>query len=138
MAVIALPTSASSWEFTPVPICTLTGQTEKGSVTVTYDPAAEIYAINLTMVTDVWDEHPNFSIQFIGPRGRQIGTALHTLSADKATLTVTDKGFANVLDGIEFNVAAQAQSGTSKMTMSLAGAADPVQAFRACSAGALS
>jgi hypothetical protein len=39
-----------------------------------------------------------------GPRGNMISTSRHALSDDGRTLSVSDRGFGNVLNGLEFNV----------------------------------
>lgn len=68
----------------------------------------------------------------MGPVSNMISTNRHTLSNDDATLTVTDRGFGNVLDGLEFNETATALLGEQAVVLSLEGAASAVQAFRAC------
>ena len=71
-------------------------------------------------------------------RGATANTSSHQnahemLSEDAAArLTVTDRGFGNVLDGLQFNEAATAFSGDTAVTVPLAGASEPVQAFRDC------
>lgn len=134
-----MATPGLAWDFTPVPICTLSAQTEKGEVQVTYDPRASLYEIRLIYTEELgWSEAPFFEIEFIGTRGNVISTNRHSVTEDGKTLSVNDTGFGNVLDGLEFNSTAQARSGPNTMEMSLAGAAEPVQAFRACGEAALS
>ncbi len=137
--LVFLATPVTAWEFTPVPICTLVSPTENGEVRVTYDPGANLYEIRLTYLGgEVWENAATFGIEFVGTRSLAIGTDRHVISEDGKSLSVTDSGFGNVLDGIEFNSVAQARAGNSAMTMSLAGAAEPLQAFRACGEAALS
>lgn len=123
---------ARAWEFTPVPVCTLSHATDEGAVTVTWDPTQpEPYAIRIVRETP-WPGDPVFSIAYAGPRPLTISTTRHRLSEDGSALTVTDEGFGNVLDGLEFNVTATAVLGAARVTLPLAGAAGPVRDFRAC------
>jgi len=130
LMVFALP--AGAWEFTPTPVCTLEHATDAASVRITYDPSQpEPYAIAITRSTP-WPDAPGFGIRFDGMRGMTIATDRHILSDGGTTLTVNDRGFGNVLDGIEFNRTATALAGDAAATFPLAGASDPVRAFRAC------
>jgi hypothetical protein len=123
---------AHAWEFTPVPVCTLTHAEAGHAVTVTWDPRqAESYAIRIEGPAP-WPVSPVFSIDYTGPRPLAISTARHRLSEDGRAVTVTDTGFGNVLDGLEFNTTATAVMGGARVPFSLAGAAEPVRAFRAC------
>jgi hypothetical protein len=54
------------------------------------------------------------------------------LSDDGRTLTVTDGGFGNVLDGLALNGTATALAGDTVIPFDLAGARPAVEAFRAC------
>jgi len=129
---LALASPASAWEFSPVPVCTLSGGSDDLEVTVTYDPRRdEPYAIVL-ISPDPWPAAPVFALAFEGPRGIVISTSRHVLSGDGRSLTVTDRGFGNVLDGLEFNVVAAARLGPASRSVSLSGAAEPVQEFRDC------
>jgi hypothetical protein len=138
LTLTLLATPAAAWEFSPTPVCTLSHETPEASVTVTHDPRQpEPYAIAVT-TQGGWPEAPVFSIRFDGPRGNTISTPRHRLSADGTTLTVTDRGFGNVLDGLEFNDSATATAGGASVTLPLDGAAPAVQAFRACADAVLS
>lgn len=129
--VSALAAPVHAWTFTPVPICTLSHDGAEAAVRVTHDPGLdEPYAIAVTRKAGAWPADPGFAIRFEGPRGLTIGTMRHRVAGD--TLTVTDRGFGNVLDGLEFNDRAVALSGDAAVAVDLAGAAGPVQAFRAC------
>ncbi|MDJ1006620.1 MAG: hypothetical protein QNJ13_02255 [Paracoccaceae bacterium] len=122
---------AQAWDFSPVPVCTLSrdGPTP---VEITFDPRAdEPYAISVTSDAP-WPAGTVFGIRFEGPRGLTIRTDRYRLSADGRRLTVTDRGFGNVLNGLEFNAAATLFAGRAARQISLAGAAGPVRAFRAC------
>jgi hypothetical protein len=120
-----------AWEFTPEPVCTLFRNSEASSVIVTYDPQAGEYAITLRRAAP-WPLEPIFAIRFDWPRGLTISTSRHRLSEGGTALTVTDRGFGNVLDGLQYNEAATALAGSASLSVSLDGAAPAVQAFRDC------
>lgn len=136
LAGLLVATSVEAWEFSASPVCTLSHDTPGASVTVTWDPRrAEAYAITVTR--DVpWTGAPVFAMRFDGPRGNTIVTDRHVTGDGGRTLTVTDRGFGNVLDGLEFNDTATALLGEESVPFSLDGASEPVRAFRACSEGA--
>ncbi|AEI95472.1 MULTISPECIES: hypothetical protein [Roseobacter] len=133
LPLIFLATTCPAWEFTPGQPCLLNHEARGTEVALTYDPTAPLYTISIT--TDApWPQAPVFSMRFDGPSGLMISTDRQTLSADRRTLTVTDRGFANVLDGLQFNDTATATSGTVAVRFSLSGAAQPVADFRLCRA----
>ncbi|MEX0309027.1 MAG: hypothetical protein AB3N17_02155 [Tateyamaria sp.] len=129
IALTLFATQAQAWEFAPTPICTLTHVEDAASVTVTYDHATRLYAIAVTS-PDGWPSAPAFSIRFDGAQPGIISTSRHATRG--TTLTVSDVGFGNVLDGLEFNSTATAFTQTAAVTVSLDGAAPEVQKFRAC------
>jgi hypothetical protein len=134
LCLLALPVRA--WEFTPAPVCTLSHETADAAVTVTWDPRRpEPYAIAVTRGAP-WAGAPVFAMRFDGPRGNMIVTDRHAVSDGGRTLTVTDRGFGNVLDGLEFNDSATALLGDEAVPFPLEGAAGPVRAFRACAEAA--
>lgn len=127
-----LATPAFAWEFSSSPVCTLSHSTEEADLKVTFNSRTDgPYAIEVTQEQD-WQPAPMFMMGFDGPRRSAITTDRHQLSGK--TLTVTDSGFGNVLDGIEFNFVAIARSGETALVFSLTGAAEPVQRFRLCAA----
>lgn len=135
--IMLLAGPAGAWEFSPDPVCTLSHDGAEGSVTVTWDPGrAEPYAITVTRAGP-WPEGPVFAMRFDGPRAIAIQTDRHAISEDGGALTVTDRGFGNVLDGLEFNGRATAMLGGAEAGFSLDGAAGPVRAFRACTGAAI-
>ena len=134
IALLLLSSPAHAWDFTPTPICTLTHAEAGTDVAVTYDHSTQLYAIAVTSA-EGWPGAPAFSIRFDGAQPNTISTTRH--STDANTLTVTDSGFGNVLDGLEFNSTATAFTQTAVVTVSLEGAAGPVQQFRACTAAPL-
>ncbi|MEL7131808.1 MAG: hypothetical protein AAGK77_05295 [Pseudomonadota bacterium] len=129
LTTLLLAAPANAWEFSATPICTLTHEEAAADVAVTYDHATGLYAIAITSATG-WPSAPAFSIRFDGAQPNTISTARH--QSNNQTLTVTDTGFGNVLDGLEFNTTATAFTQTAAVTLSLAGAAPEVQKFRAC------
>ena len=102
-------------------------------VTVTYDARTRDYAIRLTRPGG-WPDGPVFSIAFGGAAGFVITSDRHVVTGD--SLTVTDRGFGNVLRGIEDGTRATALIGDVSAAVSLDGADDPVARFRACTAAA--
>ncbi|MEL6517400.1 MAG: excinuclease ABC subunit B [Pseudomonadota bacterium] len=131
-ALTLLAAPAHAWEFSPDPVCTLSHATPDADVAVTYDPASQEYAITLTRAETPWPTGIIFEIRFSGPRTLTISTTRHELSEDGRALTVRDRGFGNVLNGIEFNTTATAIINGPVISVPLTGAATEVQKFRAC------
>lgn len=129
LCLVASP--AWAWQFTPDPICTLSREAADNSVVVTYDPRGPEYAITVRRAAP-WPSAPVFAIRFEGARGLTISTSRHRLSEGGRALTVTDRGFGNVLDGLQYNDTAIALTGSAALPVPLAGAAPAVEAFRAC------
>lgn len=130
--LLVFTSSAAAWEFTPHPVCTLTHETAEARLAVTFDPTeAEPYAISIT-AEQAWRNTDTFSIRFEGARGLTISTDRHRLSDDARTLSVSDRGFGNVLNGLEFNTSAIALAGDKALSFPLAGAAPEVRKFRDC------
>jgi hypothetical protein len=100
-------------------------------VRLTYDPSLPEYTIAIRLA-EPWPEAAVFAMRFEGPRGNMISTSRHALSEDGRTLSVSDRGFGNVLNGLEFNVVALAAAGEMVVSIDLDGAAPEVAAFRAC------
>ena len=132
LCLVASPLYA--WDFSSSPVCTLSHETPDASVTVTWDPRQpEPYAIAVTR-TEPWPGAPVFAMRFDGVRSNTIVTDRHATSREGRTLTVTDHGFGNVLDGLEFNDTATAVLGETAVRFPLDGAAGAVRRFRACTA----
>ena len=132
LALLLLTIPAQAWDFTPTPICTIRNDTPTLSVRVTYDPGQpQPYAISLTR-PDPWPITETFGLRFEGPMAMSIGTSRHQLSPDGRTVTVTDTGFGNVLDGLALNGFAAAMAGDTLVPFDLTGARPAVEAFRAC------
>jgi hypothetical protein len=133
---VLLPLPSFAWQASALgPVCTLSHQTDNGQVTVTYDPHADLpYAIELARRDVPWLGGPVFAMRFDGPGRLTITTDRHRLSDDNDRLTVTDKGFGNVLNGIEQNHVATAVLGDQTLVIPLAEAAPEVAKFRNCAA----
>ena len=128
-----LATPATAWEASrDGPICRLTQTTDDATVTVSHDITRDVpYAIDLTR-TGGWHPGPLFAIRFDGLGPLTITTDRHTVTDN--TLTVTDRGFGNVLNGIAQNFVALATSGETALVIPLEGAAPEVEKFKACTA----
>lgn len=132
LALLLLATPAQAWDFTATPVCTIFNDAPGLSVRVTYDPSQpEPYAITLTR-PDPWPQTDTFGLSFNGPAAMTIGTSRHKLSGDGRSLSVTDTGFGNVLDGLAYNGTATALAGETAVPFDLTGARPAVEAFKAC------
>ena len=131
-AFILLASPAAAWELSPAPICTLTDTGDAGTLTVTYDASVPEYTITITLPDGQWSEAAGFAMAFAGNRPIGIQTDRHTRSADGRSLTVTDSGFGNVLDGLEFNTRAYATSGDTTVGFTLSGIGPAITDFRNC------
>jgi len=131
IALALLPVPAFAWEFSPVPICTLSQTRGSTQIVVTYDPDVPIYALSVTLDGQTWDDGP-FIMAFEGGIPPRISTDRQVLSNDGRTLTVTDLGFGNVLHGLGTGARVFASVGTSGGIVSLDGIGPALDAFRAC------
>ncbi|WP_108815414.1 excinuclease ABC subunit B [Loktanella sp. Alg231-35] len=123
---------AAAWEFSPSPICTLTDTSDAGELTVTYDPTITEYTITVTLPDGTWPDAQAFAMAFVGDRPINIQTDRHILSNDGRSLTVKDRGFDNVLNGLEFNISAHAILGETSLGFDLSGIGPAITAFRNC------
>lgn len=115
------------------PVCTLIHSEAVAGVVLTYDPSGPLYSIAITR--DVpWPDAPVFAMRFEGAAGLTITTDRHQTSPDGLTLTVTDRGFGNVLNGLSQNQIAVAQAGDAVVAFDLSGAAPAVAVFETCGA----
>jgi hypothetical protein len=135
LAFLASP--AAAWEFAPSPICTLTNTSDAGEITVTYDATLPEYTITVTLPEGTWPSAQTFAMAFAGERPSRIQTERYTLSADSRSLTVKDRGFGNVLNGLEFNARAYAVLGNTTVGITLEGIGPAIEAFRDCPAANL-
>lgn len=124
---------AYAWEFTPGLPCVLTHKTDEAEIELTYDPTEPLYTLSIRQ-NGVWPGAPVFSMRFDGPAGLTISTDRHALSRDGRTVVVADRGFGNVLNGLQFNDTTTALLGDTAISFPLDGAEDPVAAFRICRA----
>ncbi|MDZ4085587.1 MAG: excinuclease ABC subunit B [Tabrizicola sp.] len=132
IALCLLAAPASAWEFTATPVCTITHETPDLALRITFDPAQpQPYSIALTRPIP-WETTETFGLRFDGPAAMTIGTGRHQLSRDGMTLTVSDTGFDNVLDGLAYNARGTALAGATEVPFDLTGARPAVEAFRAC------
>jgi hypothetical protein len=132
LALVLLTVPAQAWEAgTDGRLCTLDHAQPEAEVRLTYDPVGPVYTITVTTPAP-WPIAPLFSIRFEGNRTLTISTDRHTMDETGRALTVTDSGFGNVLDGLEFNRTATAFTGDAAAVLDLEGAAPEVQRFRDC------
>jgi len=130
LILAALP--AVAWEAGRMgAICTLTDPS--GDVVLTHDPSGPVYTITATRA-EPWPEAAIFGIAFQGGAELTITTDRHQRSADGLSITVTDRGFGNVLAGLSQNTTATIFAGEASLTLPLAGAAPEVTIFEACAA----
>ncbi|NKX43243.1 excinuclease ABC subunit B [Roseicyclus persicicus] len=134
-ALVAAAGPAAAWQAgVEGALCTLThSDPAAGEVRLTYDPSLPVYSITVTR-PEPWPAVPRFEIAFLGGAELTIGTDRHSLSDDGLSLTVTDRGFGNVLNGLSGNLVAAMLAGDVAVPFSLAGAAPEVAAFEACTA----
>ncbi|MEL6913723.1 MAG: hypothetical protein AAFP13_04425 [Pseudomonadota bacterium] len=120
---------AAAWDFTAGTPCTLTHAEPPLEVILTHDPAAPLYTITLRR-SEPWPVGGIFSITFEG--GITISTNRHVLSEAGRALTVADRGFGNVIDGMVTSPRAIARLEGVEERFSLTGAAEPARALEAC------
>lgn len=132
LALLLLATPAAAWEFSPRPICTLTDASDAGEITVTYEAEITEYSVTVTLPNGTWPTDPIFSMTFAGERPISIQTDRYTISNVGRSLTVKDRGFDNVLNGLELNTHAYAMLGDTTVGFSLNGIGPAISAFRAC------
>lgn len=135
---LILGTPAAAWDATVGQICTLSHVTDTAEIFLTYDPAKPLYTLSVTRKTEGWTNTPWFAMRFEGPNPIEIATPHHVLSDGASSLTVTDTGFGNVLDGLEYNLTAYAFTQDRVTEFPLDGAAPQVRIFRECAGAQLS
>ncbi|MBO9411452.1 MULTISPECIES: hypothetical protein [unclassified Ruegeria] len=138
LLLMILSTPAYAWDVTVDEICTLSHETDAAKIFLTYEPSKPLYTITVTQANSDWTQTPWFAMRFEGSSPIEIATSRHVLSDDAKSLTVTNTGFGNVLDGLEYNQIAYAFTQDHVATFSLDGAADPVRIFRECAGAQLS
>ena len=123
----------AAWEFTPGLPCLLHHKGATAEIELTYDPRLPRYSVTIRRDAP-WPDAPIFAMRFDGPESLTISTDRHSLGQDGWSVTVVDRGFGNVLNGLQFNETVTAGLGGQTVTFSLDDAAGPVAAFRACRA----
>ena len=135
--ILALtPLPAFAWEFSPDPICTLSNEAPDSAVAVTYDHGTGLYEIGVTLTSGTWQPSATFGMRFANELPITIGTDRHRLSQGNTRVSVSDRGFGNVLNGLEGNSAALAFTQVQQVAIDTAGIQTPMQAFRACNKSA--
>lgn len=112
-------------------LCTLSHAEAGAIVRLTYDPSVPLYTIAVEG-PHLWPVAGRFTMRFDGPQPNIIATDRHVVSPDRQVLSVSDRGFGNVMDGLQFNEFATAVAGEAEVIVSLVGAAPAVEAFRSC------
>lgn len=131
--LILWATPATAWEFTAGLPCVLNHVSPQAEIELTYDPTKPLYSVTVRR-TQAWPGAPVFAMRFDGPAALTISTDRHTLSGDGRSVTVVDRGFGNVLNGLQFNDQVAALLGDTEVRFSLEGSAGPVAKFRVCRA----
>lgn len=127
-----LSTPALAWEAgLDGPLCTLEHGQDGAQMRLTYNPAGPLYTITVTS-PQAWMDSPYFGIQFQGPSPNIITTDRHTLSDNRDALSVSDRGFGNILSGLSDNESAVAFTPSASIAFDLEGAAPAVATFEAC------
>ena len=137
LSALFLATPAFAWEFEPLPVCTVTHETDDVALEMTYNHSNGQYALSLT--TDApWPDDPVFAMRFDGAFDLTIATDRQVYSSDRRTLTARDQGFSNVLNGLQFNTFATPIAGNRTIPIPLNGAAEVIKEFRDCTKPVLS
>lgn len=110
-------------------ICTLSDAS--GDIVLTHDPSGPVYTITVRR-DDAWPAVAVFGITFLGQDSLTITTDRHMRAPDGLSITVTDRGFGNLLAGMRGNDSATIFAGPVSKTISLAGAGPAVDAFEDC------
>ena len=138
LTCLAFAGPVQAWTFSETDICRVTHSAAEMKVDLTFDPATAVYTITVTRPAAKWADDQNFRLQFDGPRPLIIGTDRHTLSDDRRSVSVSDTGFGNVLDGIALNDSMTALAGGDAVSLSTSDAEAAITAFRACPSAPLS
>lgn len=132
-----LPLPALAWEHVEGETCNIEASFETADVTVTYFPRDRAYAIFLrNKIGPYPDDRSVLSIAFIGARPNTIRTRdFFFPDGDPSVVSVIDRGFGNVLDGLAYNDTAHLFLDDERiLSIPLDGATEPVAAFRTCTA----
>ena len=127
----ALSSPVAAWEFTDVPLCTVSDEGSLTDIEVTFD--GTLYTLRLNNPAG-WKPAPIFAIRF-APNGPFIQTNRYEI--DGTELSVSDRGFGNVIKGLQNNQIAQLILGDTSRLIDLTGAFEPVEAFKNCDPSSL-
>lgn len=128
--IVVAPLPAPAWEVGRMgTICTLSDAS--GDIVLTHDPSGPVYTITVRR-DDAWPAVAVFGITFLGQDSLTITTDRHMRAPDGLSITVTDRGFGNLLAGMRGNDSATIFAGPVSKTISLAGASPAVDAFEDC------
>lgn len=133
LLILLMIEPAVAWESGSGRVCEIVHQSENALLRITFDPAIEEYSLAISL-TRSWAAGPIFALRFEGLQSNTITTDQHRITDGGATVVVTDSGFGNVLDGVEFNTTVTAILGEQEVTVLLDGAAQSLREFRRCSA----
>lgn len=137
LTMILFASPALAWDFTSGQICTLSDATDTAEIILTFDPALPRYTLSVTADT-AWPTGGTFMMTFANTRPAKIQTDRYVLSVDGMTLSVSDSGFGNVLNGLEFGGQIRAAVGDQLVELTSGGIAAPMEAFKNCGVAALS
>ena len=100
---------------------------------MTHDPSRAMpYVIEVNRTDARWTPAKIFSIRVDGSEHIAISTGRHELTKNGTSLSVSDTGIGNILNGLEFNHVADAVLGVRVLIIQLTGAAPEVARFRDC------
>lgn len=120
LAVCLTPATALAWQAGgDGRVCTLAHREDGVDVILTYDAAGPLYTITVTQ-PEPWPPAPLFSMIFDGAAPFTITTDRHVLSNGDRSLTVTDRGFGNVLRGLAENTTARCRPPDPRWTAQVA------------------
>ncbi|WP_179379681.1 excinuclease ABC subunit B [Jannaschia marina] len=130
--LLCLPQAVAAWTFAPEPICTVADTQDAVTIEVTFDPATALYAIAFTRAAG-WPDTTTLALHFDRGMGDlTITTDRHVVEGPR--LSVTDRGFGNVLRGLEFFGRATLLMDGLTLGFDTTQAGEPVRAFRDCPA----
>lgn len=129
--LIFLASPVAAWEFRAEPLCTVSHETGDIALEMTFDSGTGTYRIALTTAAP-WPPGAIFGIRFDGPFAMTITSDRQLIEDGGRTVAVTDTGFGNVLNGLEFNEMATPFLGGQGVAIPLAGAGPAIRSFREC------
>ena len=116
--LILWATPATAWEFTAGLPCVLNHVSPQAEIELTYDPTQPLYTVTVERASP-WPGDRIFAMRFDGPSGLSISTDRHALRRDGRAVRVSDTGFGNVLNGLQFNDQVTAILGDAEIERSI-------------------